>query len=454
MALRLPGDGSSRRDFLKLSGAALLASNALERIAHAAQPRSINAMPNLAPGAFARGDDTLKVALIGCGGRGTGAASQALSTAGNVKLVALADAFQDRLDNSLKSLRAEHADRVDVTPDRCFVGFDAYQKAIDLCDVAILTTPPGFRPIHFEYAISKNKHVFMEKPVAVDGPGVRRVLAAAEQAKQKNLKVGVGLQRHHDPGYIETVKRLQDGAIGDFTLFRVFWCDSGVWKRPRQPDWNEMTYQMRNWYYFVWICGDHIVEQHIHNLDVANWVMNATPARARGQGGLQFRNDIDHGEIFDHHMVEFTYPNGTKMMSLCHHWNDTWSDVSEHAHGTKGAADLGGYRIETRGAPEWKFALPRGTEPTNPYQVEHDVFFDAVRNDKPHNEAFYGATSTMTAIMGRMATYSGRDISWDEALNSKLALVPTKYDWDGSPPSLPDKELRYKIPMPGATQAL
>jgi predicted dehydrogenase len=447
MDRRQPSSGASRRDFLKVSGAALLASNALERIARAAVPR-------LAPGAFARGDDTLKIALVGCGGRGTGAAGQALSTAGNVKLVALADAFQDRLDNSLKSLRAEHADRIDVTPDRCFVGFDAYQKAIDLCDVAILTTPPGFRPIHFEYAISKNKHVFMEKPVAVDGPGVRRVLAAAELSKQKNLKVGVGLQRHHDPGYIETVKRLQDGAIGDFTLFRVFWCDSGVWVRPRQPDWNEMTYQMRNWYYFVWICGDHIVEQHIHNLDVANWVMNATPARARGQGGRQVRTGIDHGEIFDHHMVEFTYPNGTKMMSLCHHWDDAWSDVSEHAHGTKGVADVGGYRIETRGAPEWKFTRPRGDAPTNPYQVEHDVFFDAVLNDKPHNEAFYGATSTMTAIMGRMATYSGRDISWEEALNSKLALVPTKYDWDGSPPSLPDKDLRYKIPMPGSAQAL
>ncbi len=447
MDRRQPRDGSSRRDFLKVSGAALLASNALERIARAAAPR-------LAPGAFARGDDTLKIALVGCGGRGGGAAAQALSTAGNVKLVALADAFQDRLDNTLHSLRAEHGDRVDVTPDRCFVGFDAYQKAIDLCDVAILTTPPGFRPIHFEYAIQKNKHVFMEKPVAVDAPGVRRVLAAAEQAKAKNLKVAVGLQRHHDPGYVETVKRLQDGAIGDFTLFRVFWCDSGVWVRPRQPDWNEMTYQMRNWYYFTWICGDHIVEQHIHNLDVANWVMNATPARARGQGGRQVVTGIDNGEIFDHHMVEFTYPNGTKMMSLCHHWTNAWSDVSEHAHGTKGASDIAGKQIAVRGAPEWRFALPRGTEPTDPYQVEHDVLFDAIRNDKPHNEAFYGATSTMTAIMGRMATYSGRDISWDDALNSKLALVPTKYAWDGQPPSLPDKDGRYKIAMPGSSQAL
>ena len=447
MALRRSGNDSSRRDFLKVSGAALLASNVLDRIASAA-------MPWLAPGAFARGDDTLKIALIGCGGRGTGAARQALMTAGNVKLVALADAFQDRLDNSLKSLNAELADRIDVTPDRCFVGFDAYQQAIDLCDVAILTTPPGFRPIHFEYAIQKNKHVFMEKPVAVDAPGVRRVLAAAELSKQKNLKVGVGLQRHHEPGYVETVKRLQDGAIGDATLFRVYWCDTGVWCNPRQPGQSEMTYQMRNWYYFVWICGDHVVEQHIHNLDVANWVMNATPVRARGQGGRQVRTGIDYGEIYDHHMVEFTYPNGTKMMSLCHHWPGAWSDVSEHLHGTKGYADIAGKTIAVRGSPEWKFTRPRGSEPIDPYQIEHDVLFDAIRNDKPHNEAVYGATSTMTAIMARMATYSGRDIKWDEALNSTLALVPTKYAWDGQPPSLPDKDLRYKIPMPGSAQAL
>jgi myo-inositol 2-dehydrogenase / D-chiro-inositol 1-dehydrogenase len=447
MPSRRPVNGSSRRDFLKLSGAALLASNVLDRVAAAAQQRA-------AAGAFAKGDETIKIALIGCGGRGTGAAAQALSTAGPVKLVAMADAFQDRLDGSLKTLKADHGDRVDVTPDRCFVGFDAYQKAIDLCDVAILTTPPGFRPIHFEYAIGKDKHVFMEKPVAVDAPGVRRVLAAAEASKAKNLKVGVGLQRHHDPGYIETVKRLQDGAIGDLDLLRVYWCDSGVWHNPRQPGQNEMTYQMRNWYYFVWICGDHIVEQHIHNLDVGNWIMNATPAKARGQGGRQVNTGIDDGEIFDHHMVEFTYPDGTTMMSLCHHWTGAWSSVSEHAHGSKGVADVSGKTIRPRGGAEWKFSRPRGEEPGDPYQVEHDVLFDAIRNNKPHNEAVYGATSTMTAIMGRMATYSGKEIAWEQALGSNVELKPDRYAFDGNPPTLPDKELRYKIPMPGATQSL
>ncbi len=431
----------TRRSFLKVSGAALLTSTALDRVAHAAMQR-------LAPGAFLTGDDTLKVALIGCGGRGTGAAAQALSTAGPVKLVAVADAFRDRLDSSLNALRADHANKVDVTPDRCYVGFDAYKAAIDQCDVAILTTPPGFRPLHFEYAIAKGKHVFMEKPVATDAPGVRRVLAAAAMAKQKNLKVGVGLQRHHDPGYIEAVRRVQDGAIGDVMFQRVYWCDGGVWVNPRQPGQTEMEYQMRNWYYFTWLCGDHIVEQHIHNLDVANWVKNGPPVRARGQGGRQVRTGIDHGEIFDHHQVEFEYADGSKLFSYCHHWPNAWSSVSEHAHGTKGYADLSAKRIE--GAAAWQFARARGEEGVDPYQIEHDVLFDAIRNDKPHNEAVYGANSTMTAIFGRMATYSGRELTWDQALASEQNLLPDVLDWKAMPKSLPDASGRYKIALPGS----
>jgi predicted dehydrogenase len=451
--MNAPKNPTTRRDFMRLSGAALLAGSVLDRVGLAAQRR-------VAPGAFLRGDETLKVALIGCGGRGGGAAIQALSTAGPVKLVAMADAFQDRLDDTLQGLTrhfsgsAEGAARVDVPPDRRFVGFDAYQQAIDACDVAILTTPPGFRPIHFEHAIAKNKHVFMEKPVATDAPGVRRVLAAAEEAKKKNLKVGVGLQRHHDPGYVEVVKRVQDGAIGDVNFLRAYWCDGGVWVNPRRPGMTEMQYQMRNWYYFVWLCGDHIVEQHIHNLDVANWVKNMTPAKARGHGGRQVRTGIDHGEIFDHHQVEFTYPDGSKLFSYCHHWPNTWSSVSEHAHGTHGQADLSGKSIAASGKGAWRFELPRGSEPTDPYQVEHDVLFDAIRNDKPHNEAVYGATSTMTAIFGRMASYSGREISWNDALASQLSLMPAAYDWNAAPPTLPDASGRYRIPMPGVTNAV
>ncbi|MBL8840663.1 MAG: Gfo/Idh/MocA family oxidoreductase [Planctomycetes bacterium] len=431
----------TRRTFLKASGAALLTTTVLDRVAQAAAQR-------IAPGAFVRADETLKIALIGCGGRGTGAAAQALSTAGPVKLVALADAFRDRLEGSLNALKADHADRVDVTPDRCHVGFEGYKAAIDACDVAILTTPPGFRPSHFEYAVAKGKHVFMEKPVATDAPGVRRVLAAAALAKQKNLKVGVGLQRHHDPGYVEAVRRVQDGAIGDVMYQRVYWCDGGVWVNPRQPGQTEMEYQMRNWYYFNWLCGDHIVEQHIHNLDVANWVKNGTPIRARGHGGRQVRTGIDHGEIFDHHQVEFDYADGSKLFSYCHHWPNAWSSVSEHAHGTKGYADLSGKRIE--GAAAWQFQRARGDAPIDPYQIEHDVLFDAIRNDKPHNEAVNGAHATMTAIFGRMATYSGKELTWDEALASEQSLFPAELDWKANPKSLPDANGRYKIALPGA----
>ena len=430
----------SRRNFLKVSGAALLSSSLLERVASAATRR-------FAPGAFLKGDETLKVALIGCGGRGSGAAAQALSTSGPVKLVAVADAFRDRVDGCLNALRQDHADKVDVTPDRAYVGFDAYKSAIDQCDVAILTTPPGFRPQHFEYAVQQGKHVFMEKPVATDAPGVRRVLAAAAEAKKKNLKVGVGLQRHHAAGYVEAVKRVQDGAIGDVMFQRVYWCDGGVWHQPRQPGQTEMQYQMRNWYYFNWLCGDHIVEQHIHNLDVANWVKNGTPIRARGHGGRQVRNGIDDGEIFDHHQVEFDYADGSKLFSYCHHWPGAWSSVSEHAHGTKGYADLSANRIE--GANAWHFARARGEEPADPYQREHDVLFDAIRNDKPHNEAVNGAHATMTAIFGRMATYSGKEITWDEALSSQENLFPDKLDWNANPKSMPDANGRYKIARPG-----
>lgn len=402
-----------------------------------------------ASGRHAR-EDELRVALIGCGGRGTGAAVQALSTAGPVKLVAIADAFADRMNGCLQQVSKAKPDQVDVPEERRFVGFDAYRKAIDSgVDVVILATPPGFRPMHFEYAIQQGKHVFMEKPVAVDGPGVRQVLAAAALAKEKNLKVGVGLQRHHSAKYNETVARIQEGAIGDLRLLRCYWNSGGVWVRPREAGQTEMEYQMRNWYYFNWLCGDHIVEQHIHNLDVCNWVAGEYPAEAQGQGGRQVRDGIDHGEIYDHHMVEFTYPSGLKMLSSCRHIPNTWSSVSEHALGTEGESNLGSGSLKLFNGDKWRF---RGEDP-NHFQVEHDVLFAAIRNDTPHNEAENGAKSTLTSIQGRMATYSGKVVTWEQALNSELALVPSGYDWESAPPSLPDAEGRYPIPMPGSTPA-
>ena len=331
-------DQNSRRDFVKKSALAAVST-------------SLFANLELQARAFAGSDDTIRIGLVGCGGRGSGAARQALSTAGSVKLVAMGDAFADPLEDSLRNLGTAFAaqpGRVDVAPDKKFVGFDAYQKVIDSdVDMVIFATPPGFRPIHFEAAVKAGKNIFIEKPVATDAPGVRRVLEAAKVAKQKDLKVGVGLQRHHQFPYIETIERLHNGAIGDVTALRVYWNGGGVWdpRKSREQVKTEMEYQMWNWYYYNWLSGDHIVEQHIHNLDVGNWVKQAHPVCALGMGGRQVRTDKKYGEIFDHHAVEFEYPDGSRMFSQCRHIKNCWSSVSEYAIGTKGTADISDYRI-------------------------------------------------------------------------------------------------------------
>jgi predicted dehydrogenase len=402
----------------------------------------------LAPSAYAQGNDTLKAALIGCGGRGTGAANDALNTSHPIKLVAAADVFQDRIDSAMTELTAMHKDKIDVPAERRFVGFDAFKKAIDAgVDIVIMATPPGWRPQHFEYAVQQNKHVFMEKPVAVDAPGVRRVIAASQEAKKKNLKVGVGLQRHHDPLYQQTIAQVRDGAIGQPVFMRAYWNGGGIWTRPRQPGMSEMQYQMANWYYFNWLCGDHIVEQHIHNIDVINWIKDAYPVSAQGVGGRQVRTGKEFGQIYDHHMIEFTYADGSTMLSQCRHIAKTWSSVSEHVHGTNGYANISGGLVEPKGGTKWRF---RGEKP-NPYRVEHEVLWDAVRNNKDHNEGEAGALATQTGIMGRMASYSGKMIRWDQALASERVEAPGQdnYTWDSTPPVTPDADGNYPVPMPG-----
>ena len=443
----LPHPDLTRRSFLKnastaVAGGALLGALPIERFALGASP-----------------GDTIRIALVGAGGRGRGAAAQALRTNGDVKLVAVADAFKNSLEGGLKQIESEFKDRPErlaVTEDTKFVGLDAYKKAIELADVVVIATPPGFRPIHFEEAVRQGKHVFMEKPVAVDGPGVRRVLAAAAEAKKRNLKVGVGLQRRHQNGYIETVKRLQDGEAGEILAMRVYWNGGPVGPKARRADLEkvlgrpptEMEYQVRNWYMFNWLCGDHIVEQHIHNLDVANWVLNGYPVRALGMGGRAYQNGLDSGEIFDHHAVQYEYANGVRVFSECRQIPGCWNSVSEHVHGTKGSSNVGGYTIT--GANAWKY---RGGG-KDPYQQEHDDLFDAIRNDKPYNEAERGALSSMTAILGRMCTNSGKEITWEEALNSKLDLMPSEFTWDAKPKVLPDENGIYPFAIPGKTVAV
>ena len=460
------GESSSRRDFLKqsssLAAGSVAASTGLN-LAAAADSLDISRSAHPA------GSDEIKIALIGCGGRGSQATVQALRTKGKVKLWAMADAFSKRIEVSQHKIRNwlnrdgmgqsaySPEEAIDVPPERKFTGLDAYKSAIDSgVDMIVHATPPGFRPLHVEAAIAAGKHVFVEKPLAVDAPGVRRLLQAKEVAEQKGLAVGVGLQRHHNNSYIETVDRIREGAIGDVMLTRVYWNGGGVWVRTRADfkstyghEPTEMEYQVGNWYYFNWLCGDHIVEQHIHNIDVSNWIKGAYPVKANGMGGREVRTGKEHGQIFDHHFVEFTYPDGSTMLSQCRHQSGCWSQVSEFASGTHGTADLRGAKISSADGT-WEF---KGS-PNDAYQQEHDDLFAAIRSGEPYNELDYGAKSTMTAIMGRMATYSGKVVKWDEALNSEIDLSPAKYDFASDPPVLPDEDGFYEVPIPGKYRAV
>jgi len=394
----------------------------------------------------------LRVALVGCGGRGAGAASQALSTREDVKLVAMADAFSDRLEGTHAELTKRHADRMDVPPERRYVGFDAFEKAMtDDVEVVILATPPGFRPLHFEHAVSLGKHVFMEKPVAVDAPGVRRVLQAAVDARAKNLKVGVGLQRHHSARYQETVKRIQDGEIGDPLLLRCYWNGGGVWTRARKPGMTEMEYQMRNWYYFNWLCGDHIVEQHIHNLDVGCWVKDMYPVEANGMGGGEERmsGDDTKSQIFDHTFVEYTFPDGTKMYSQGRHLRGGWGQINEFAHGSKGTSRIGHSIM-----PFGKDIIRMRGKGGGHQQEQHDLV-EALVAGKIYNEGDYGAMSTFTAIPGREACYSGKKLNAKELLEEGRDYCPgiDKYTMDTNPPAMPDAEGHYPVAVPGEYDA-
>jgi len=451
----LDSAGASRREFLKISAAAAAGSalaGAMSRPVHAA------------------GGDTIKVALVGCGARGAGAAVQAISTKGPAKLWAMADAFSDRLEICLRNIEREHArnsnreryggaaDRIDVPKERQFIGLDAYRKAIDSgADVVLLVEPPGFRPNHFEYAVQAGKHVFMEKPVASDPVGVRRVLAAAEVAKKKNLKVGVGLQRRHQRCYHEAIQRIGDGAIGELIALRCYWNSAAPAKSPvPRGKLTELEYQVRNWYFFSWLSGDHICEQHVHNIDVCNWIKQAHPTEAEGLGGRQVRTGKEYGNIFDHHAVEFTYADGTKMFSQCRQIPGCWNYVAESAHGTRGTANLyaSGAEFRVGGKRVWRTARDRAEGKRGAYQAEHDALFDAIRHDKPHHEAEYGALSTMTAILGRMATYSGKTVMWDAAFQSPNTITTDADKWDAESPILPDEDGRYAVAVPGTTHVI
>ncbi len=437
------GVGTTRREFLEgtggvLAGAALTGTLPIARSAHAA------------------GSDEIRVALVGCGGRGGGAALQALNNAAGarVRLVALADAFEDQVTRCLEGLLAHTGgdSRIDVPEERRFVGLDAYERAIASdVDMVLMCTPPGFRPAQFEAAVEAGKHVFMEKPVAVAAPGVRRILAANAKAKEKGLVVGVGHHLRHETKHIEVVKRIHDGAIGGLSYMRAYFNSGGVWVRRRRPEQTEMEYQVRNWYYFTWLSGDHIVEQHVHDLDVANWIHGGHPVEAQGVGGRQVRKGKDHGEIFDHHTVEYTYADGVKLFSFCRHMPGCWGSFSEHAHGARGFVNIEGHGsslLQVTGEEPRRW--DRGPDG---HQVEHDDLFAALLAGDPYNEVDWAADSTMTAILGRMATYSGKIVPWDEAIASDLDLQPASYAWDAEPPVKPGEDGIYPCAIPGVSRA-
>jgi len=415
--------GASRREFLQSSG---LAAMGTALAAHLA-----------VPSAHAAGDDAIKVGLIGCGGRGTGAAAQCITAAPNVKLVAMGDAFKEHIDSARSNLRkaAEeskfvHDDKIQLTDDRCFVGFDAYKQVIDSgVDLVILATPPGFRPMHLQAAIAAGKHVFCEKPVAVDGPGIRAVLAAAEEAKSKNLAVVAGTQRRHQDRYVEAMKRIHEGAIGEIVSARVSWNQGSLWMRPRKESWTDVEWQLRNWLYFSWLSGDHITEQHVHNLDVANWALNAHPVRAVSLAGREVRVDPAYGNIFDHFATEYEYESGARVASYCRQIDGCENNVSESVAGTKGRWSSVDSAIRAEGSAAWRH---RGKE-RNPYEQEHVDLIESIRSGKPLNELKTVAESTLTAIMGRMSGYTGKAVTWDEAMNSKQVLMPEKVEFGPLP---------------------
>jgi predicted dehydrogenase len=424
----------TRRSFLRGTSAAL-AALPVARFAHA------------------QGSGDLKLGLVGGGGRGTGAANQALKAYKGLKLTAIAELYEDRADIAVENLAKQNEGQVDVPKERRFLGFDAYKKAIAACDIIILASPCTFRPLMFEEAVKAGKHVFMEKPVAVDAPGVRRVLEANKIAKQKGLKVGVGLQRRHKAGYLEAVKRVQDGALGQQLYYRAFW-NMGAARAmvPRKPGMSELEFQLRNQFYFAWQCGDIIVDQGLHNLDIINWIKGAYPIAARGMGGAEVRKGRDAGALYDHFNIEYEYADGTRCFQTNRQIPGTWAYVAECAHGTDGWIEMVNDRnvFVIRGKNEWR--RPVEEKVKDPYQQEHDDLLAAIIGNQDYNEAERGALSTMSVIMGRMAGYSGREIFWDEAIKSERMIAPIIDSFDAEPPVKPDENGVYPLPVPGKSE--
>jgi len=427
---KTPQTAASRRDFIKTSAAVAAASSLT--------PLTLSRV------AYAQSSDTIRVGVVGCGGRGTGAAMDAIRGSEGVEITALGDLVQERLTRCREQL-SEQGDAYQVTDDTCFVGFDAYKKvcALDNVDLVILATPPGFRPDHFLEAVKNGKHAFLEKPVAVDPVGVHKILEGYAIANDKQLGVVCGTQRRHQSEYLDMIDRIHNGEIGEIKHIGVYWNQGGLWKVDRTPQMSDMEWQCRNWLYFTWLSGDHIVEQHMHNIDVANWVMDALPTKCLGMGGRQSRTDPVYGHIFDHFAVEFEYPDGQRVLSMCRQAQGASNRVAEYVVGTKGFCDPGRWMRTEEG-------MIRAERGSSPYVMEHTNLVASIRAGNPLNEAKQCAEATLCAIAGRISAYSGRELQIEWVLNGgtkDLDLLPMPVDQMAFGP-LPD----LAVPIPGETR--
>jgi predicted dehydrogenase len=418
---RVPTD-ASRREFLKSTSAAAGAVLASGLVV----PRGVHAQ--------GADSDTLKIGLVGCGGRGSGAAAQALSADSNCKLIAMGDAFEDRISQCRRQLGRQFGeDKLDLPDDRCFAGFDAFKFVVESgVDVVLLATPPHFRPEHYRYAVEAGKHLFIEKPVAVDAPGVRSVMETNKLAKEKGLAVVSGLCWRYDLGVRETMRQLkEEKLIGEITSIQSDYLAGQLWHRGDKPEWSRMEYQMRNWLYFTWLSGDHNVEQHVHSLDKVMWLMDdRPPLRASGMGGRIQRTEPKFGNIYDHFAVTYEFEGGLHAHCRCRQQDDTDTHVDEYVTGTQGHAEILEHEIIRRDGKAWKYDGPK----PNMYDVEHAELFASIRRGEPIHNGDYMAKSTMLAIMGRMVAYTGQSLTWDECLASTERLGPTVYEWSDNVP--------------------
>lgn len=412
----------------------------------------VSSLPVSAKG-FTLSAGTLKIALIGCGSRGAGAAVNALRTRGPVELVAMADVFRDKLDETFSLLQKmdDIKGKIKVPEANKLVGFDSYQKAIQLADVILLVTPPAFRPMHFDAAVKAGKHVFMEKPLASDAPGIRQVLETGKLASQKNLKVVVGLQNRYDPGFIEMIDKLKTGAIGNIVSATDYYMIGSLTQVPRKAGQTEMEYQLRNWRYFNWLWAGSPAGLQIHNTDVVNWLKASYPVRAQAIGGKLLKGQPDQGDIFDNFAIEYEYEDGFKLNSYIRHTPGTFTKGGAYFQGAAGTASIHTGIRDASGERIWR---RQSGSVENAYQIEHDKLFEAIRNNTTLNDTEWGAMSTMTTILGRMAAHSGKLVEWKDAFESNLTLLPKRFAWDGEAPVNPDKNGLYPIPEPGLAPVL